>query len=227
MRYFVLLLCIYQISLANASNEITPTRYGNLEIKAGLITLDSSPIYKTDESMMLNVEKIFKIAKNDVILVRESTGGSGTIDSFLFITLISGKSPIVSESFLGQENEIKPVQNKDKITIDLGFNEGKQEVLIYENGSTSIHKSKVKKSADKVDDDCNNLYNEFYQPFVKNDNCSDEVSEVSGMITVRMYNALSQNPFINFGKFEQLAKTSCKKSEIIKYSDFKKVVCSK
>ncbi len=154
----------------------------------------------------------------------ENMGGSGNVPSYFFITLTKGSKPVISESFLDPEGE--PVQKQNQILINLGFIDGKRATLIYEKGKTTVKKEDAKKD-DKLEDDCNTLYSDFYQKFIESKACDSELAEVGGMATSRVYNSLIANPFIDSTKLEIFAKASCKKGNAVKYSEFKKEVCNK
>ena len=175
------------------------------------------------------IEKIFYIKNNEVVLMRWSLGGSGTIDSYFFLTLAPDSSTSMSEYFAPDNfDAIKVVQAGDKIVIDLGFNRKKQrEQAIYQNGEVTVakvSKNKAKKNADE--DSCNYLYNQIYIEFVRKQRCNEEPAEVGGMATVRSYNSITNDPNINANVFERLSKKSCKVVNWVKYSEFKKSVCS-
>lgn len=232
MHYLILLVFFCQLNMANASEGVQ-TRSGKIEIKevnkdeaiTRIVTLNNKTIYKAEEFVYLSIAKNFKINENDVLLITESMGGSGSIPSLFFITLIKGKAPIISESFLDPQGE--PIQKGNQIIIDLGFLDGQQSTLIYENGKTTVKKETPKKDDGKLENDCNSLYNDYYKKFIEDKSCSAEIGEVGGMATFRPYNILISNPFIDSVKFEKLTKTSCQKANAVKYSEFKSEVCNK
>lgn len=206
------------------------TRYGKIEIKElsqnekGII-FSSKVIFKR-EGGFLGIEKIFQIGESDVVLISNNDGGSGTIDSFFFITIKGASSPIVSKEFMGQTGEINPIQKADQIIIDLGYHQGSKEVLIYKNGVINIKKiTNEGKNKPASEDDCNYLYNNIYMEYVRGQACGEEPEYVGGMATARAYNSMSNDPRLNLKEFERIAKASCKKHDFIKYSEFKKRVC--
>jgi hypothetical protein len=230
-----------QVSLANAVSEGSirttflekaQTRLGKVEIKKtesaeskkSFVSLNGKSIYDAEEFVSLSIAKVFKIGEDDILLMTENMGGSGTVPSYFFITLTKGSKPIISESFLDPEGE--PVQKQNQILIDLGFVDGKQATLIYEKGKTTVKKEDAKKD-ERLEDTCNTLYSDFYQKFIESKACDSELAEVGGMSTVRSYNTLISNPFIDSAKLEIFAKASCKKGNAVKYSEFKKEVCNK
>ncbi len=216
---------------ATSTTVTAQTRYGKIEIKElnqnekGVI-FSSKVIFKR-ESGYLNIEKIFQIGENDVVLIRNGEGGSGTIDSFFFITIRGVSPPILSKEFMGQTDEISPIQKADQIIIDLGYNQGSSEVLTYKDGVINIKRIKNEgKNKPANEDDCNYLYNNIYVEYVQGQTCGEGPEYVGGMATARAYNSMSNDPRLNLKEFERIAKASCKKHDLIKYSEFKKRVCS-
>jgi hypothetical protein len=215
---------------ATSATAAAQTRYGKIEIKElsqgekGVI-FSSKVIFKR-EGGFLDIEKIFQIGENDVVLIRNSEGGSGTIDSFFFITIKGASPPILSKEFMGQTDEINPIQKADQIIIDLGYNQGAHEVLTYKNGVFNIKSIKNEgKNGPASEDDCNYLYNEIYVKYVQGHVCDEDPEDVGGMVIARAYNSMSNDPRLNLKEFQRIAKASCKKHDLIKYSEFKKGVC--
>ena len=229
MRYIIFYLLVFLTQTAFAL-DMAQTKYGRLEIKPigefekGLL-LGSKVLFKR-ESGYLNIEKVFHIGNSEIVLVRNSEGGSGTIDSYFFVNLMPNSQPMLSEEFMAQGSEINPIQKSDRIIIDLGYNEGAHEVLTYQNGKQSIEKIKEKgKNKAANEDDCNYLYNDIYVAYVQKRECNEAPEEVSGMATARAYYSISNDPHFHLKQFQDLSKASCKKGDYIKYSEFKKKVC--
>jgi hypothetical protein len=207
------------------------TKFGKLEIKPigeyekGLF-FGSKVIFKR-EGGYLGIEKVFHIGNHEIALVSNDEGGSGTLPSYFFVNLMSSSQSILSKEFWANGGEISPIQKGNKITIDLGYNEGSREVLTYQNGKQLIKKINAKaKNKAGNEDDCNYLFNDIYVAYVKRRECSETPEEVSGMATARPYYSISNDPHFNLKKFQNLSKESCKKGDWIKYSEFKKKVCS-
>lgn len=210
--------------------DAVKTKYGQLEIipigenEKGLF-FGGKVLFKR-ESGYLDIVKVFHVTAGEVALVSSNEGGSGTPNSYFFVNIKPDASVIVKGEFFPQKDEIEPVQKKDKIIVDMGYNEGVQEILTYSNGKQSIEKIQGKGKNGQVDDDgCNYLYNDIYVEYVKNRQCDSAPEEVSGMSTARAYNSMVDDPRYNLGAFQTLAMASCKKSEWIKYSEFKGKIC--
>lgn len=214
------------------NDDVVQTRYGKLEVKnigefeKGIV-LGTDVLFKREDGY-LNLEQVIQIGTSDAVLVRNSEGGSGTIDSHFFITLTPGVPPRLSEEFMAQGSAIEPVQKGEQILVDLGYNEGLHETLTYQDAQISIQKSAASGSADE--DDCNYLYNEIYVNYVQRSHtdkaiCTDPPEEVSGQATARSYFSLSNDPRLNLNEFQNIAKSSCQKGDWIKYSEFKQKVC--
>jgi len=208
------------------------TSAGNLEIKQiseteKAVVLSGKVLLKKEDEF-LYIVKLFKMKDHEVVLIRDSMGGSGTIDSFFFIVLKPGSPPYVSKQFSGQSNEINPIQKGDQIIIDLGFNNGKHEVLTYSNGQYVISeadRSQKNKAKVAADDDCNYLYNEIYTPYSRDRKCDSAPEEIGGMSTVRGYNSIGNNPQFNLKVFQEITVASCKSGKSVPYSEFRKKVC--
>jgi len=218
------------LSQAAFAVDSVKTKYGQLEIKSigedekGLF-FGSKVIFKR-ELGYLDIVKVFHVKAGEVALVSSNEGGSGTPNSYFFVNIKPDASVIVKGEFFPQITEIKPVQKEDKIIVDLGYNEGVQEILTYSSGKQSIEKLKGKGKNEQTDEDgCNYLYNDIYVEYVKNQQCNSAPEEISGMSTARDYNSMSNDPRYNFGAFQTLSVTSCKKGEWIKYSEFKNKIC--
>lgn len=127
---------------------------------------------------------------------------------------------------MAQGNEINPVQKGNKITVDIGYNEGLHEVLTYQNGKQSIEKLKTKNQKEPGDeDDCNYLYNDIYVAYVQKQSCEELPEEVSGMATALAYYSISNDPRFDLEQFQAISVASCKKGYWIKYSEFRQKVC--
>jgi hypothetical protein len=205
------------------------TRAGTLTITTNsdekVLSLDSKVLFKR-EMGFLDIEKVFHLNDEDVALIRNSEGGSGTIDSYLFAT----KNGITEEFSPLDNNKVNPVQNGEKIIVDLGIEKGLRSVLTYQLGKTMIAKIKEGSNSEKQkassDDDCNSLYNGMYVEFVKAGQCNGVPESVSGMSTEREYHSFDNKKF-NLDEFQKLSKASCLKSEWVKYSEFKKLICNR
>jgi len=84
------------------------TSAGNLEIKQiseseKAVVLSGKILFKKDTAF-LYIVKLFKMKDHEAVLIGDSMGGSGTIDSFFFIVLKPGSPPYVSKQFSGQSN---------------------------------------------------------------------------------------------------------------------------
>jgi len=139
-----------------------------------------------------------------------------------------GPQKISTKNLTSSSNEINPIQKGDQIIIDLGFNNGKHEVLTYSNGQCIISEadsSQKDKAKVAADDDCNYLYNEIYTPYSRNRECDSAPEEIGGMSTVRSYNSVGKNPQFNLKVFQEIAAASCKSGKSVPYSEFRKKVC--
>jgi hypothetical protein len=229
MHYMVLCF-LYFLTQSAFALDMAQTKYGRLEIKSigeyekGLF-FESKVLFKR-ESGYLVIEKVFHVGSSEIVLVRNGEGGAGTIDAYFFVNLMPNSQPILSKEFMAQGSEIIPILKGNKITIDLGYNEGVHEILTYQNGNQSIEKirEKVKNKAGN-EDNCNYLYNNIYVAYVQERECNKAPEEVSGQATARPYYSISNDPHFHLKLFQNLSKASCKNGEWIKYSEFKKKVC--
>lgn len=230
MLLFVLILMVTSVQGIFAAESVT-TKYGKLTV---IKNSESNPelLYNGNAVMRgeggyISIGQVFEIKESVVVLIESNMGGSGTVSGYTFITLKSNSKPTKTEEFFSWLGEIEPKQNGDEITVDLGYNDKKHEILTYKYGKITIKKLNVKgKQKAGNEDDCNYLYNTIYTEYVKAQNCEAEPEEVGGMSTARPYYAFTNNPSFNLKTFQGLARSSCKKFDIVKYSTFKKKVCS-
>lgn len=175
----------------------------------------------------IDPQKIYYINDKEVVLITKSLGGSGTIDSYFFLTVSEKSDFLISKTFEPDNfDEVKVTQNGDKIIVDLGYNnKGKIERAVYHNGQVKILQlNNNNKIADARN--CSFLYNSIYVPFAHSQECNEEPSMVGGMHTSRIYVTLN-DVNINFDIFEKLSKKACKAEGkgLLKYAEFKKIVC--
>ena len=229
MKYAVCLILILITQTVVALDKVQ-TKYGIIEIKS-IGEIEKGVFYRNkvifqQDGGYLDLEGVFHVGDSEIILVRNSNGGSGTIDTFFFVILTPDSKPIVLEEFMAQQNEIEPIQQGEKIIIDLGYNEGAHEVLTLHNKTQSISRDKSAwKSKPADEDDCNYLYNEIYKPYVQGRDCQEAPEEIGGMATARAYYSLSNDPHFDLGKFQSLSAKSCQQANLITYSQFKQSIC--
>ncbi len=229
MKYVVCLILILITQTGLALDKLQ-TKYGTIEIKS-IGEIEKGVFYRNkvifqQDGGYLDLEGVFHVGDSEIILVRNSDGGSGTIDTFFFVILTPDSKPIVLEEFMAQQNEIEPIQQGEKIMIDLGYHEGAHEVLTLHNKSQTISRdNSTWKSKPADEDDCNYLYNEIYKPYVLERDCQEAPEDIRGMATARAYYLISNDPHFDLWKFQSLSKESCQQANLIKYSQFKQSVC--
>lgn len=229
MKYIVSLILILITQTGLALDKVQ-TKYGTIEIKS-IGEIEKGVFYRNkvifqQDGGYLDLEGVFHVGDSEIILVRNSDGGSGTIDTFFFVILTPDSKPIVLEEFMAQQNEIEPIQQGEKIMIDLGYHEGAHEVLTLHNKSQTISRdNSTWKSKPADEDDCNYLYNEIYKPYVLERDCQEAPEDIRGMATARAYYLISNDPHFDLWKFQSLSKESCQQANLIKYSQFKQSVC--
>ncbi|MFC7300293.1 hypothetical protein [Cognatiluteimonas weifangensis] len=178
------------------------------------------------EGGYLSIQKRFHSRGNEIALVRNSEGGSGTIDSYFFVEFGPHLKPVVSEAFAAADGaEISPRQLADGIHVDLRFNEGMHEDLTYRNGKQLMKRTPLHSKVPGDEDTCNYLYNEIYVNYVRGGDCSKEFDEDLAMSSVRTYNAVSNDPRFSLDDFAEMSKSSCAARSPMAYSEFKKRVC--
>lgn len=230
MSLFVLIQMITFIQGVFAAESVT-TKYGKLTVmkdsESNPELLCNGKIIMKGEGGYISIGQVFEMKDSAVVLIESNMGGSGTVSGYSFLTLKSNSKPTTTDEFFSWLGEIQPKQKGDEIIVDLGYNEKKHEILTYKGGKISIKKLSTKgKQKTANEDDCNYLYNSIYTEYVKAQNCEAEPEEVGGMSTARPYYAFNNDPRFNLKTFQNLARSSCKKWDIIKYSAFKKQVCS-
>ena len=206
-----------------------PTKYGMVTIKniiedkIGLF-VDGKLIFEREYGHLgVQNDAIYHLSDSDVVIIYSDEGGSGTPPYNAIFILKAGSSPNLSEWFQSAI-EFNPVQEGNKITIDLGMSKSNHNILIYQNGQISTQKLTDK--GGMVDDDtCNYLYNDIYVAHVQKQSCYEPPESVSGMATERQYMTYENDSHVNLTALQEISKGSCKKHNLIKFSEFKALVC--
>lgn len=208
------------------------TRYGWLQVKdnAGkkeLLLLPSTLIYQ-EEVDYLNIEQVFKIDDTDAVLISSTCGGTSCIPSYFFVTLQADSKPILSPEFTPNVGEVKPVQEGDTVTIDLGWRDGFQETLVYETEKISVQRQVSTKKARADAADCDYLYQEIYLPYVQERWCHtnpDSPMLAASMSQLRGHTALANDSRLNMDFLLKLSQFSCETQQAIAYEQFQQQVC--
>lgn len=231
MRYYFLCLSLLMVLAQGAfAADSANTRYGKLVVKTHgdsnrELLVDGRVLFHV-EGEYISIAQVFNMKRSAVALIDVNPGGSGTTSSYFFVTLRPNENPILTKDFDSMIGEIAPKQKGEEIIIDLGYRDKKHEILTYKAGKITIQKTNTKgKHLPANEDDCNYLYNDIYSEYVKNQNCDLEPEKVAGMATARAYYGFTNDPRLNLKEFQILAKSSCKKWNLIAYSAFKKRVC--
>ncbi|OJT24600.1 hypothetical protein BO221_15780 [Archangium sp. Cb G35] len=212
------------------------TRLGKLRIKdlaldeeeglggVRVVLLNGEEIHRR-EYTHLEIIKVLPVKDDEVVLLSENPGGSGTNDSHFFIQLRKGAAPVVSKTFDSQKGEVSTKQNGDSIEVDLGYHEGKRQILVYQNGKQTIRELTLKGKQAADEDDCKRLYENVYEAFVREGHCDSAPEDVRGMSTVRVYNELRHDPRLDLKSLNGLARRSCEEGKAMKYPEFRKKIC--
>ncbi|WNG50519.1 hypothetical protein F0U60_45090 [Archangium minus] len=212
------------------------TRLGKLRIKdleldeeegpgvVRVVLLNGEEIHRREHTH-LEIVKVFHVKDDEVVLLSENPGGAGTNDSHFFIQLRKGAAPVVSKTFDSQKGEVSTKQNGDSIEVDLGYHEGKRQVLVYQNGKQTLREISPKGKQAADEGDCKHLYGDVYEAFVREGHCDLAPEDVGGMSTVRVYNELGHDPRLDLKSLDDLARRSCEERKAMKYSEFRKKVC--
>ncbi len=231
MRYIILgLLFICQSVFALDTSESAPTRYGQLEVKVTdkgqrELRLDARVLYA--EAGYFGMYKIIPLGEADVILVKKTPGGVAPAE-FFYITLLDGTVPMTSESFVAGDKPVRPVVEADKIVVNLGLRQGFLEVATYQAGKVVVTKTVIEGKKAK-EEYCDYLYQQIYRPYAQGKQCA-AVPEVTvlaeGEAPAEVYRRMMDNdPRLDEGQFQQLAKSSCLLGKVVQYTAFQKMVC--
>jgi|GEM_PF-865763 len=208
------------------------TKYGRLEIKSigedeeKRLLFGSKVLFKREYGS-LSIKQVFHAGNREIVMICNSEIGSGTIDSYFFVNLMPNSPPILSEEFSCNNRKItNPIQEGDKITVDLGYKDGINEVLTYQNGKQSIEKIQAKDKSTAADEgDCEYLYN-MYVAYTQQGQCDQPLELVGGMASSRAYDEISNDPHFDLKWLQDLSKTSCESGDWVKYYEFKGAVCN-
>lgn len=238
-RLLWLVLLISSIAFAEDEEEVEPprllqtveTRVGTLEVRSTggispdlVAVLGGARVYKSGEPH-LDVMEVFHTQQGEVVLFREDAGGSGTLPSYLFILLRKDQRPVVTPTFQSQKGPITTKQEGDTLTVDLGFDEGERVFLTYLNGKQSLRRQAPKPHEPADEEDCRYLYEQLYQEYVREADCTASFDNVSGRGSVRALNDLEHDPRLDLKTLRTLSKQSCKERKALPYEEFKKRIC--
>lgn len=219
-----------QVSLADS----TETRFGFLTVKKNeqeaykkSIVLLPNTLLVEMEDEFLSIERVYQIAGDDVVLVQHNCGGSAcSFPSIAFITLRADGTHSVSEWF-DPNTEIKPVKVGDKLVVDLGYHQGKQETLTYANGEVTTQASIPSAGEAGDPETCKWLYQDLYVPHIEQERCGESPCDIGGMSTARTCNSLTNDPHFNLDRFENRARYGCENKKIMAYEVFQQQICKR
>lgn len=222
-----MLFLLLTAQLAFAS-ESANTKYGLVKIKRlnqseRAILIDSKVLLKKEAD--LDINNIFNINSDVAILISSDKGNPGDVSTYFFVILKSKSKHIISEELAPVTGRINAKQVKDKIILDLGYENRKHVVATLYNGKITVKKS-ASKSKHISKEECSYLYNNIYLEYVKDKNCKIRPEEISGMATEREYQRFSHDPSLNLRLFQKISKESCLTGKTISNEEFKKKVCS-
>jgi uncharacterized protein YecT (DUF1311 family) len=191
--------------------------------------LNGKSIYNTKGSALF-LYKLFTLGTNDIVLMGSSCAGAGCAThefSFLIIPPRDAPKLVHNNELYGYENAVTYKQNGNKISLNLGFSNGKRKLATYQNGEISIDWQAV--AAKPLDaTHCEWLHTEAMQACIdasKDDsNCADPESTFTEVIT-RGANAMVDYPGYNATGFTEQCKQACQTGRIASYSNFKAAVC--
>ncbi|MEQ1527027.1 MAG: hypothetical protein ABL911_09815 [Gallionella sp.] len=218
--------------------DSTETRFGFLtvkksaqdEYKKSIVLLPNTMLVEIEDDA-LSVERVYQIAGDDVVMIQRNCTGSGCSPSIAFITLRANGTHVASQWFYTNTgNTINPVKVGDKLIVDLGFDEGVQKTLTYENGETTVQRSVPAIPAIGEAGNpgaCKWLYQDLYIPHIKEERCNQNPEDIGGRSTSRTYTSLSYDKHFNLDRFEKMARVDCENKLITTYEIFQQQICKR
>ena len=232
---FVLLLCTFV-----AAADKVQTVGGMLEIRES----DTHPktLYLRGraipniENDILFIENIFRIGKNDVVLVSDNCSGTACINTNKgrFITIKPDGTYKVSSSFELGDFVVKQVDKTILIQYKQHIGAGKGDrfiTIVYDNGKIKKKEGKAFGEEAKVSEkDCKELYRLYV------DACSsplyssclnDGISNCFCDADAGTYSYYSKDKRLNMKLFDDLCEKRLKGAKPVDYSSFIKTICEK
>lgn len=232
MQQKFILLCIFSLIFGYSSvyaNDKVETRFGLLEVRgeryASSLSIDGKSFYSPDAGENFYIERYFQLYDVDVVVINPTTGGSGSLPYFFFVTLRENSKPIISKYYSIAGGDYDKVAIIDGyIVVNLGFEKGLKRILRYDGEKIKIEKHDIKREPAK-ESDCQYLYENMYVPYSEQGECDDSPEMIGGMATSRSYYGLSEDSRLDMKKFQSLAESGCSSRKTIIYQDFKNQVC--
>jgi hypothetical protein len=218
-----------------AANANIKTRFGTLAVrkdeknpqKKYIVMLPNQRLLE-DENDYLSIDQVYQVGDADVVLLSSNCGGSGCgTPGVAFLTLKANGVHTLTQWGVSQRGEPKPIQSGNKLILDLGWNEGVQQVMEYENGVATLKKRKPETGEMGDIENCRWLYQELYVAHIERGQCNEVPGEIGGMSTWRTYLSMSNDPRFNLEEFEKIAREGCQKKTAISYNVFQQQICKK
>lgn len=189
------------------------------------IFLDNNIIYSSSEICpFVAIDGMVSCANYDILIVGEETGGNGTPHAVSIIKLQQGLKP----ELIGSESTCQVgmvpsnfVNENDKISFSLGFEDGKEKLAITDGYSLKTM-SIEKKNVELKENDVKYLYDFLLTRF------TGTKQEDLCMADVRSFNAISDE-YKNFNsdKYLQLCFDIKKAGGVIGLDEFRKILNEK
>jgi hypothetical protein len=213
------------------------TRYGTLEVKSGAhesppdaLFLNGKLIYRA-ENFYLGIYGVYKGSNQDIAVIGVNCGGSGCTNDDLVVATITSRSNIKfieDKQLHSVDGTVKIAFIGHKLSIDLGYEEGKIKRATFEDGSLVISLERPKSVVPLAKSDCEWIYDSALDGCImakqEDPRCQDPQSTFP-MVLVRGLSALSQHPAFSSGKFTDVCRQVCATGRAPRLEPFKENFC--
>ena len=195
------------------------------EVKAfeSRLLLEGKPI-KTVGSQYTQIAEKYTIQGATVLVFSVPYGGSGTTPDYFIIEFNEDKNLIITDLVSSADYSFSVKRKQDTVVIDLGFEADLKKYAVYEKGTLEIQKVATSKKIAKRKE-CRWIYQHPYRGFIKKQKCDLDPWSVYGLSSYRTLRAYEQDPRIDLGPLQDLAKEGCLSQQPIGYSEFRKSIC--
>ncbi|HJV07874.1 MAG TPA: hypothetical protein VJ642_11315 [Chromobacteriaceae bacterium] len=232
-----LALACLLLAAGSQAEALLKTRYGTLRLvpsdpELGIsdtLMLGKRQLWR-EEAYHLNLYQRFELGTQDVVLLGSNCGGTGCPnDDLSLVVLAPGQGPriIGHKHFYSNDGTVNPQANGKQLVIDLGFENRKRKLAIYDGSTLKIELAAVTARPLNAAD-CKWTYEYAAAGCVEaaqsDVSCRSPQDTFPG-VTYRGVAAIAHQPGFKTGNFDKLCVNMCKTRQLVNYNTFRKAVC--
>ena len=236
IKFRVVFLCllVFTSVVCYAGQEKIQTALGTVEVVQS--SPDSSPdtikiggkVAYVEEGMYMNLRENFSLPNEEVVFFGVNCGGTGCPnDELHFLILSRGEKPkvISNGEFSSSDGTVKPKMKDGKITVDLGYYDGKRKRAELSADKILIHLTPQPVSPMRLED-CRWLYKYSVDECIgASPDCENPSNAFSNMV-MKGVAAFSNHPGFVSKNFDTVCATACNSGKKISFDEYQKIVCS-